>query len=30
MAKWSAFPHAGDYTFDAAGVRRGDDPTDYL
>lgn len=22
MAKWSAFPHAGDYTFDAAGVRR--------
>ena len=22
MAKWSAFPHAGDYTYDAAGVRR--------
>jgi tetratricopeptide (TPR) repeat protein len=22
MAKWSAFPHAGDYTFDAGSVRR--------
>ena len=22
MAKWTAFPHAGDYTFDAASVKK--------